>query len=120
MNWMKEMVETATAATAIEKGDSPEGTKTLGELNLMAAKADERLKDIPKFARAHAVQLGDKFAKLTIAESAVFNPSMSPMEVTLSHLNLCGHDVISITRAVLVQADSKCLQSPPAARCWRQ
>jgi cytidine deaminase len=44
------------------------------------------------------------------AENAAFNPSMSPMEVTLSHLNLCGHNVTSITRAVLVQADSKCLQ----------
>jgi len=44
------------------------------------------------------------------AENAAFNPSMSPMEVTLSRLNLCGHDVATITRAVLVQADSKCLQ----------
>jgi cytidine deaminase len=44
------------------------------------------------------------------AENAAFNPSMSPMEVTLSHLNLCGHDFSTITRAVLVQADSKCLQ----------
>jgi cytidine deaminase len=44
------------------------------------------------------------------AENAAFNPSMSPMAVTLSRLNLAGHPFTTITRAVLVQADSKCLQ----------
>jgi len=51
------MVETATAATAIEKGDTPEGANTLGGINLMVARADERMKDVPKFARPHAKEL---------------------------------------------------------------
>lgn len=67
MNMIKAMVETATAATALQKGDTPKGTQTLGEVELMVAKADERMKDVPKFARIHAKELGTKFAALVSA-----------------------------------------------------
>jgi len=70
MEMITGMVESATAASAIEKGDTPEGAQTLGEINLMVAKADERMKDVPKFARIHAKQLGDKLAKLINAAAA--------------------------------------------------
>jgi cytidine deaminase len=40
------------------------------------------------------------------AENAAFNPSMSPLEVALSQLNLAGHAFDSIAEAVLVHVDS--------------
>lgn len=64
MEMVTKMVETATAATAVVKGDTPKGTQTFGEIELMVAKADERIKDVPKFARIHAQQLGRKFSQL--------------------------------------------------------
>jgi cytidine deaminase len=39
------------------------------------------------------------------AENAAFNPSMSPLEVALSQLNLAGHDWSGISEAVLVAVD---------------
>ncbi len=38
------------------------------------------------------------------AENAAYNPSMSPMEAALAHLNLCGATYEEIVRVVLVQA----------------
>jgi cytidine deaminase len=38
------------------------------------------------------------------AENAAYNPSMSPMEAALAHLNLCGGVYDDIERAVLVEA----------------
>ena len=37
------------------------------------------------------------------AENAAFNPSMSPMQAAVSQLNICGGDLRSIRRAVLVE-----------------
>ncbi|HEX7153294.1 MAG TPA: cytidine deaminase [Thermoanaerobaculia bacterium] len=44
------------------------------------------------------------------AENAAFNPSMSPLEVALSRLNLAGGDFAGIERAVLVEARSSASQ----------
>jgi len=74
MQMITQMVETATAATAIEKGDTPEGADTLGEINLLVAKADDRLKDVPKFARMNAKQLGHKLAALIEANTDTLKP----------------------------------------------
>jgi hypothetical protein len=74
MNFMKSMVETATAATAIDKGEAPQGTDTLGEIQLLAAKADERIKDLPKFARLHANELGKKFVAMVAANGKLLKP----------------------------------------------
>jgi hypothetical protein len=74
MAMMKNMVQTATATPPVEKGDTPGGAQTLGEVELMVAKADERLKDVPKFARIHAKQLGHKFAALVSANATKLKP----------------------------------------------
>lgn len=76
MAMITKMVETATAANALEKGESPDGVQTLGEVEVMVAKADERMKDVPKFARVHAKQLGHKFARLVsgAAEKGLLKP----------------------------------------------
>jgi cytidine deaminase len=52
---------------------------------------------------ALAVHNGRVFAGL-YAENAAYNPSISPMESALAHLNLCGVSCDAITRAVVVQA----------------
>jgi cytidine deaminase len=45
------------------------------------------------------------------AENAAFNPSMSPMEAALAHLNMCGREYREIRQAVLVEVqDSVCSQ----------
>lgn len=74
MAMMKNMVQTATATPPIEKGESPKGAQTKSEIELMVAKADERLKDLPKFARIHAKQLGHKFAGLVSANASKLKP----------------------------------------------
>jgi hypothetical protein len=74
MAMMKNMVQTATATPPVEKGDTPKGPQTLGEIELLVAKADERLKDIPKFARIHAKQLGHKWAALVSANTDKLKP----------------------------------------------
>jgi cytidine deaminase len=40
------------------------------------------------------------------AENAAFNPSMSPMEAAVSQLNICGGNLRSILRAVLVEVQN--------------
>ena len=45
------------------------------------------------------------------AENAAFNPSMSPMEAALAHLNMCGRTYEEISQAVLVEVQgSPCSQ----------
>jgi len=76
MAMMKNMVQTATATPPVEKGDTPKGPQTLGEIQLMVAKADERLQDVPKFARIHAKQLGHKIQALVNANTDKLKPVM--------------------------------------------
>jgi cytidine deaminase len=49
---------------------------------------------------------GGAIASGAYAENAAFNPSMSPLEVALSQLNLAGIAFNTIEEAVLVQVDS--------------
>lgn len=50
------------------------------------------------------------------AENAAYNPSMSPMESALAHLNMCLASFDQIVRAVLVQEHSElCLQIDASA-----
>ncbi|HEV7764340.1 MAG TPA: cytidine deaminase [Thermoanaerobaculia bacterium] len=54
-----------------------------------------------------AVRTSDgRIASGAYAENAAFNPSMSPLEVALSQLNLMGGAFDAITEAVLVHVDS--------------
>lgn len=45
------------------------------------------------------------------AENVAFNPSISPMEAALAHLNICGRTGQDITQAVLVE-----VQDPPCSQ----
>ncbi len=67
MEMIKGMVESATAATRIEKGDTEAGTKTLGEIQLLAAKAAQRISAINKYLKQRDLDLGNKVAALVNA-----------------------------------------------------
>jgi len=70
MQMMRTMVGTATAATPTEAGGNEPQVKTLGALELMTQKAEERIKDLPKYARIHSNEMGDKFAKIVTSPLA--------------------------------------------------
>ena len=67
MQFIIGMVERSTAATATEKGEQTKGHITLGEIQLMAAKANERITSIAKFYRLSWRDLGEKWVKLVLA-----------------------------------------------------
>ncbi|HEY0140403.1 MAG TPA: hypothetical protein VGF48_05870 [Thermoanaerobaculia bacterium] len=67
INLMRQMVETATAATSIQKGEGDESSKTLGEIQLLAQKATSRISAINKFLKQRDVDLGNKVALLVNA-----------------------------------------------------
>ena len=64
---IKGMVESATAATRIEKGDTENGSKTLGEIQLLAAKAAQRISAINRYLKQRDIDLGNKVAALVNA-----------------------------------------------------
>ncbi len=70
MQMMRTMVGTATAATPTEAGGVQPDVKTLGALELMTQKAEERIKDLPKYARINSNEMGDKFAKIVTSPMA--------------------------------------------------
>ncbi len=50
------------------------------------------------------------------AENAAFNPSMSPMEAAIAHLNLCAESFSDIRKAVLVELTSSISSQADASR----
>lgn len=67
MQFIIQMGERATAATGIEKGESPDGQVTLGEIKLLDAKAQKRITSMSKFYRQVWKDLGDKFVMIVEA-----------------------------------------------------
>jgi hypothetical protein len=67
MQFLIGLVERSTAATSIEKGESPEGQVTLGEIKLLDAKATKRITSMSKFYRQVWKDLGDKFVMIVEA-----------------------------------------------------
>lgn len=51
INWLTQLVERGTGATAIEKGEPEKGQQTLGEVQLLVGKATERTLSMTKFYR---------------------------------------------------------------------
>jgi len=52
MDYLVNMVERGTGATAIEKGEPEQGAQTLGEVQILAGRAAERSKTMAKFYKA--------------------------------------------------------------------
>ncbi len=69
MDYVKALVESATAATASKKGDSQNGKITLGEVELITQAANERISSISKFYMLAQKEFGEKWARLMNANA---------------------------------------------------
>jgi len=67
-----QMVEKATAATAIEKGESEKGQQTLGEIEILVGKATERTIAMAKFYRLAWYNYAVKWDKMMHANAPKF------------------------------------------------
>ena len=70
MQFLIQLIERATAATAIEKGVKQQGQITLGEVQLLANKAAERIISIAKFYRRAWKEFAEKWYKILEANVA--------------------------------------------------
>ena len=66
------IVERGTGATAIEKGQGEQGTQTLGEIQILVGKANERATGMAKFYRLSWYELAWKWDKLMHANKPKF------------------------------------------------
>lgn len=64
INFLTQVIERGTGATAIEKGQPEEGVQTLGEIQILVGKAVERAKTMSKFYRNGAYDLAKKWDAL--------------------------------------------------------
>jgi hypothetical protein len=69
MDYIKQLVQGATAATAVKQGQSDKGEQTLGEVQLTTAAANERITSISKFYMLAQREFGWKWAQLMIANA---------------------------------------------------
>lgn len=61
MDYLTQMVERGTGATAIEKGEPEQGPQTLGEIQVLVGKANERAKTMAKFYQGSWYNLAKKW-----------------------------------------------------------
>lgn len=64
INVLTQIVERGTGATAIEKGQAEEGVQTLGEVQILVGKANERVLGMAKFYRQAWYELAWKWSAL--------------------------------------------------------
>jgi len=69
INYLTQIVERGTGATAIEKGVSEGGQQTLGEVELLVGKATERSKTMSKFYKGSWYELAKKWDAIMQANS---------------------------------------------------
>jgi hypothetical protein len=69
IGFIKDMVQSATAATAVKQGVSEKGDQTLGEVQLMTSAANERITSISKFYMLAQREFGWKWAQMMIANA---------------------------------------------------
>ena len=69
MDYLIQMVERGTGATAVDKGEPEVGVQTLGELQIMVGKANERAKTMAKFYKGSWYRLAKKWDAIMQANS---------------------------------------------------
>jgi hypothetical protein len=74
MQFIIDLVERATAATDIQKGEAQKDEITLGEVKLLAANAQQRISSMSKFYRQARREFANKWQKLVMANSAKLKP----------------------------------------------
>jgi hypothetical protein len=110
--WIKERIEGSTSTTAIAKGEEADGSgaQTLGEIQLLAQKAEAIAKGSSDDHKQYWQDIGDKFAKLVHANAESMNP------VTLHKKNFKGEYYKKTLKLVAVKSDAgyKCKVSSKA------
>jgi len=74
MQFIIDLVERATAATDIQKGEPRKDEITLGEVKLLAANAQQRISSMSKFYRQARKEFGLKWQKLIMANADKLKP----------------------------------------------
>lgn len=69
INWITQIVERGTGATAIEKGEGENGAQTLGEVQILVGKAMERSVSMAKFYRMAYYELCTKWQAMLDANA---------------------------------------------------
>ena len=69
MQFIKNMVGSATAATSVKTGDVNKNKVTLGEIELVTQAANERITGITKFYMLAQKEFGDKWSKIVMANA---------------------------------------------------
>lgn len=69
IDFLTNIVERGTGATALEKGQPEQGVQTLGEVQILVGKATERAKTMAKFYRNSWYRLAKKWDKMMQANS---------------------------------------------------
>lgn len=69
MDYLVNMVERGTGATAIEKGEPEQGAQTLGEVQILVGRAGERAKMMAKFYKASWYRTAKKWDAMMQANS---------------------------------------------------
>jgi hypothetical protein len=72
INAITQIVERGTGATALEKGETAQGTQTLGEVQILVGKAMERTIGIAKFYKLANYEFAYKWDKLMHANAPKF------------------------------------------------
>lgn len=81
IDFLTNIVERGTGATALEKGQPEQGVQTLGEVQILVGKATERAKTMAKFYRASWYRLAKKWDAMMQANSF---PKMSLFKMSTS------------------------------------
>lgn len=84
IDFLTNIVERATGATALEKGEPEQGAQTLGEVEILVGKATERAKTISKFYKASWYRIAKKWDALMQANADSFP------KITLRKTGLSG------------------------------
>lgn len=74
MEYVKKMAQSATAATSIETGAGDDTDRTLGEIQILAARANKRLTYTGKFHKQYWGEIGELFSEIVNANAAELNP----------------------------------------------
>lgn len=69
MDYLKRLIESASAATATSKGETEQSKITLGEVELALQAAKERQSSVAKFYTLAQKEFGDKWAKIVNANT---------------------------------------------------
>lgn len=74
MEYIRAMVERATATTATEKGVNENKETTLGQVKLMLQASNERITSTAKFYRLARIEFGEKWYKFVMANAEWIEP----------------------------------------------